>query len=117
MVYIPNRFGDPRFLRRNRIGANLFANTLLALDASTGKRLWHFQTVHHDIWDRDLPAAPNLLTITRDGKRIDAVAQIAKSGFVFVFDRDSGRPVFPIEKRAVPTSDLKGELVAHQPFP
>jgi glucose dehydrogenase/beta-glucosidase-like glycosyl hydrolase len=118
VVYIPTGSATPDFYGGNRVGANLFANTLLALDAKTGKRLWHFQTVHHDIWDRDLPAAPNLLTITRNGKRIDAVAQIAKSGFVFVFDRGSGSPLFPIEERAIPTSDLEGERAwATQPFP
>ena len=118
VVYIPTGSATPDFYGGNRAGANLFANTLLALDASTGKRLWHFQTVHHDLWDRDLPAAPNLLTVTRAGKRIDAVAQIAKSGFVFVFDRESGRPLFPIEERPVPASDLNGERAwPTQPFP
>ena len=118
VVYIPTGSATPDFYGGNRVGANLFANTLLALDAKTGKRLWHFQTVHHDLWDRDLPAAPNLLTITRDGRRINAVAQIAKSGFVFVFDRESGRPLFPIEERPVPPSDLNGERAwPTQPFP
>jgi quinoprotein glucose dehydrogenase len=118
VVYIPTGSATPDFYGGDRAGANLFANTLLALDASTGKRLWHFQTVHHDIWDRDPPAAPNLLTVTRAGERIDAVAQIAKSGFVFVFDRESGRPLFPIEERPVPGSDLSGEHAwPTQPFP
>ena len=118
IVYVPTGSATPDFYGGARLGANLFANTLLALDASTGQRLWHFQTVHHDLWDRDLPAAPNLVTVTRHGERVDAVAQITKSGFVFVFDRDSGRPLFPVEERAVPPSDLSGEQAwPTQPFP
>ncbi|MEO8579447.1 MAG: PQQ-binding-like beta-propeller repeat protein [Gemmatimonadales bacterium] len=118
IVFIPTGSATPDFYGGNRPGANLFANTLLALDAKTGKRLWHFQTVHHDLWDRDLPAAPNLVTVTRDGKRVDAVAQITKSGFVFLFDRESGAPLFPIEERAVPASDLVGEQTWRtQPYP
>jgi quinoprotein glucose dehydrogenase len=118
IVYLPTGSATPDFYGGNRIGANLFANTLLALDAATGKRLWHFQTVHHDLWDRDLPAAPNLLRVTRGGRPVDAVAQITKSGFVFLFDRVSGNPLFPIEERAVPASDLNGEKTwPTQPFP
>ena len=118
IVYVPTGSATPDFYGGARVGANLFANTLLALDATTGKRLWHFQTVHHDLWDRDLPAAPNLVTVTRDGAQVDAVAQITKSGFVFLFDRESGRPLFPIEERAVPPSDLSGEQAwPTQPFP
>lgn len=118
IVYVPTGSATPDFYGGGRHGANLFANTLLALDAATGKRIWHFQTVHHDLWDRDLPAAPNLLTVTRGGKRVDAVAQITKSGFVFVFDRASGQPLFPIEERAVPSSDLSGENTwPTQPIP
>jgi quinoprotein glucose dehydrogenase len=117
IVYIPTGSATPDFYGGNRIGANLFANTLLALEAKTGKRLWHFQTVHHDLWDRDLPTAPNLIRVTRGGRGVDAVAQITKSGFVFLFDRESGIPLFPIEERAVPASDLKGEKAWHtQPF-
>ncbi|PYP61493.1 MAG: pyrrolo-quinoline quinone, partial [Gemmatimonadetes bacterium] len=85
IVYIPTGSATPDFYGGDRIGANLFANSLLALDAKTGKRLWHFQSVHHDIWDRDLPAAPNLVTVSSGGRRVDAIAQIAKSGFVFLF--------------------------------
>ena len=118
IVYVPTGSATPDFYGGDRIGANLFANTLLALDAETGKRLWHFQTVHHDLWDRDLPAAPNLVTVTRDARRVDAVAQITKSGFVFLFDRQSGTPLFRIEERAVPASDLPGEQAwPTQPFP
>jgi quinoprotein glucose dehydrogenase len=118
IVYVPTGSATPDFYGGDRIGANLFANTLLALDARTGRRLWHFQTVHHDLWDRDLPAAPNLVTVTRDGRRVDAIAQITKSGFVFLFDRESGKPLFPVEERAVPESDLPGEQAwPTQPFP
>lgn len=118
IVYVPTGSATPDFYGGNRPGANLFANTLLALDARTGRRIWHFQTVHHDIWDRDLPAAPNLVRLTRDGQPVDAVAQITKSGFVFVFDRATGRSLFPIEERAVPPSPLAGESAwPTQPFP
>ncbi len=118
IVYIPTGSATPDFYGGNRIGANLFANTLLALDAKSGKRLWHFQTVHHDLWDRDLPAAPNLVRVTRGGRGVDALAQITKSGFVFLFDRVSGSPLFPVEERSVPASDLNGEKTSPtQPFP
>ncbi len=118
IVYIPTGSATPDFYGGARLGANLFANSLVALDARTGKRLWHFQTVHHDLWDRDLPAAPNLVTLTRHSWRIDAVAQITKSGFVFLFDRQTGQPLFPIEERGVPASDLRGEQAwPTQPFP
>ena len=118
IVYVPTGSATPDFYGGNRVGANLFANTLLALDAATGKRLWHFQTVHHDLWDRDLPAAPNLVTVTRGASRVDAVAQIAKSGFVFLFDRESGKPLFDVKERAVPASDLRGEYAwPTRPFP
>jgi quinoprotein glucose dehydrogenase len=118
IVYVPTGSATPDFYGGSRVGQTLYANTLLALDAATGKRKWHFQTVHHDIWDRDLPAAPNLLKVTRGGKTIDAVAQITKSGFVFLFDRESGAPLFPVEERPVPASDLTGEQTwATQPFP
>ncbi|PYP14705.1 MAG: pyrrolo-quinoline quinone [Gemmatimonadetes bacterium] len=118
IVFVPTGSATPDFYGGARAGANLFANALVALDAATGKRLWHFQTVHHDLWDRDLPAAPNLVTLTGHPSPIDAVAQIAKSGFVFLFDRESGKPLFPIEERAVPASNLTGERTwPTQPFP
>jgi len=118
IVYIPTGSATPDFYGGDRVGANLFANTLLALDARTGRRIWHYQTVHHDVWDRDLPAAPNLVRLTRNGKSVNAIAQIAKSGFVFVFDRETGRPLFPVEERSVPASDLQGERTwPTQPFP
>jgi quinoprotein glucose dehydrogenase len=109
IVYVPTGSASPDFHGGARKGANLYANSLVALDARTGRRIWHFQTVHHDLGDRDLPAAPNLVTVTHDGRRVDAVAQITKTGFVFLFDRETGKPLFPIEERPVPASDLAGE--------
>jgi quinoprotein glucose dehydrogenase len=118
IVFVPTGSASPDFYGGERLGQNLYANSLVALDASTGRRLWHFQTVHHDVWDRDLPATPNLVRVTRDGRAVDAVAQITKSGFVFLFDRDSGRALFPIVERPVPTSDLEGEQTwPTQPIP
>ncbi|MBE7502909.1 MAG: PQQ-binding-like beta-propeller repeat protein [Verrucomicrobiales bacterium] len=118
IVFVPTGSAAFDFWGGNRIGQNLFANCLLALDARTGRRLWHFQFVHHDLWDRDLPAPPDLLTVHRDGQRIDAVAQVTKSGHVFVFNRETGEPLFPIEERPVPPSDLQGESAwPTQPFP
>lgn len=118
IVYIPTGSAAFDFYGGNRHGANLFANTLLALDARTGNRIWHYQLVHHDIWDRDPPTTPNLFTIQRDGKTIHAVAQVTKTGFVFVFNRETGEPLFPIEERPVPASDVPGELAyPTQPFP
>jgi quinoprotein glucose dehydrogenase len=118
IVFVPTGSASYDFYGGNRKGANLFANCLLALDAENGKRIWHFQTVHHDIWDRDLPAPPNLLTVNHNGEKIDAVAQITKSGFVFLFDRNTGKPLFPIEERPVQQTDLEGEETwPTQPFP
>ena len=118
IVYVPTGSASPDFWGGDRIGANLFANSLLALDAATGRRLWHFQTVHHDILDRDLPAAPSLTTLVRNGKSVDVVAQIAKTGFVFVFDRTNGTPLFPIEEKPVPASDIPGDVAwPTQPIP
>ncbi|MEO5593234.1 MAG: PQQ-binding-like beta-propeller repeat protein [Chitinophagaceae bacterium] len=113
IVYVPTGSAAFDFYGGNRIGNNLFANCLLALDAATGKRLWHYQLVHHDIWDRDPPAPPNLVTVTRNGKKIDAVAQITKQGYVFVFNRVTGEPVFNIEEKAFPGGGIAGE----QPSP
>lgn len=118
IVYIPTGSAAYDFYGGDRIGRNLFANTLLALNARTGERVWHYQIVRHDLWDRDLPAPPNLLTITQDGKERDVVAQITKSGHVFVFDRDTGEPVFPIEEIEAPESTLPGEETwPTQPLP
>ncbi|MEK7782081.1 MAG: PQQ-binding-like beta-propeller repeat protein [Verrucomicrobiota bacterium] len=118
IVFVPTGSAAFDFWGGNRIGQNLFANCLLALDATTGKRLWHYQFVHHDLWDRDPPAPPNLLTVNRNGKSVDAVAQVTKSGHVFVFNRETGEPLFPIEERIVPQSDLQGESAwPTQPIP
>jgi quinoprotein glucose dehydrogenase len=117
-VYLP--FGTPTndWYGGHRLGNNLFAESLVCLDAKTGKRVWHFQTVHHGLWDYDLPAAPVLCDITVGGRRIKAVAQITKTGFTFVFDRTNGKPVWPIEERAVPQSKVMGERTSPtQPFP
>jgi glucose dehydrogenase len=118
IAYIP--FGTARydFYGADRHGQDLFGNSIVALDAKTGKRLWHFQTVHHDLWDYDLPTAPKLLTVKHDGKNLDVVAQPTKQGFLFVFDRVTGTPLWPIEERAVPQSDVPGEESSPtQPFP
>ena len=102
----------------NRIGQNLFGNCVLALKADTGERVWHFQVVHHDLWDYDIPCPPNLVTIERDGRKIDAVAQAMKVGHLFVLDRATGKPLFPVEERVVPKSALSGEQSwPTQPFP
>ena len=118
IVFVPT--GSPAFdfYGGNRKGKNLFGNCLLAIEAATGKLRWHYQLVHHDLWDYDLPAPPNLITIKRDEKMVDAVAQVTKMGMVFVFDRDTGEPIFPIEERPVPASSLLGEETwPTQPFP
>jgi quinoprotein glucose dehydrogenase len=118
IVYVPTEEATPDFWGGDRHGANLFANTLLALDASTGRRLWHFQIVHHDVLDKDLPTPPVLLTVTQNGRRIDAVAQGTKQGWLFVFDRVTGQPLWPIEERPVPQTSLPGEQTwPTQPFP
>jgi quinoprotein glucose dehydrogenase len=118
IVYAPTASAKYNFYGVNREGANLFADCLLALDARTGKRLWHFQMVHHDIWDYDDATAPKLLTVLDDGKKVDVVAQVSKQGFVWVFNRATGEPLWPIEERPVPRSDMPGEKTwPTQPFP
>ncbi|MDP4214232.1 MAG: pyrroloquinoline quinone-dependent dehydrogenase [Bacteroidota bacterium] len=119
ILYVPVGSAVYDFYGGKRPGDNLYANCLLALDAATGKRIWHYQTVHHDLWDRDLPTAPSLVTITKDGRKIDVVAQPTKSGFIFLFDRTTGKPVYPIEEKNVPVnSELTGEVPSPtQPFP
>ena len=113
IVYAPIGSASYDFYGGKRKGDNLFANSLLALDAATGKKIWHFQTVHHDVWDRDLPTAPALVTVEQNGKKIDAVAQPTKGGLVFLFDRTNGKPLFPIEEITVPNiSELKGEKLS-----
>lgn len=118
LVFAPTGSATYDFYGANRQGDNLFANTLLCLDANTGQRKWHFQTVRHDLWDRDLPSAPALITIKRNGRSVDAVAQITKAGHIFVLDRETGKPLFPVENRQVPTVGVDGEQVADtQPIP
>lgn len=119
MVFAPLGSASYDFYGGKRLGDNLFANSILALDAATGKKLWHFQTVHHDVWDRDLPTAPALVTVTKEGKKIDALAQPTKSGLVFLLDRTNGKPIYPIKEILVPTNtELVGEkLSPTQPWP
>ena len=118
IVYVPTGSAVPDFYGGDRVGDDLFANCLIALNAKTGERIWHFQAVRHDIWDRDFPAAPVLLTVKREGKDIDAVAQTSKQGFVYLFDRTNGAPLFPIEYHKYPASDVPGEVAAaEQPLP
>jgi len=118
ILYVPTGSAAFDFYGGDRIGDDLFADCLLALEAETGKRIWHFQAVRHDLWDRDLPSPPALLTVKRGGKRIDAIAQTTKQGFVYLFDRTNGNPLFPIEYREYPRSNLPGERTSpNQPLP
>ena len=118
IVYAPTASAKYNFYGADRTGANLFADCLLALDARTGKRLWHFQMVHHDIWDYDDATAPKLLSVRHNGQSRDVVAQVTKQGFVWVFDRMTGEPLWPVEERPVPRSDMPNEKVwPTQPFP
>ena len=118
IVFLPLGSASFDFYGSNRVGDDLFANSLLALNAETGERIWHYQTVHHDLWDRDLPTPPALVTVKHDGKSVDAAAQITKSGFVYLFERATGKPLFPIETRNYPASDAPGEVAAKtQPLP
>ena len=118
IVYLPTASAKYELYGGDRHGDNLYADCLLALDARTGKHLWHFQTVHHDLWDSDPSAAPQLVTVRHQGKTVDAVAIASKNGFLYVFDRVSGNPLWPIEERPVPKSDVPGEIAAPtQPFP
>jgi quinoprotein glucose dehydrogenase len=117
-VFVPTGSASYDFYGGDRPGDNLFANCVLALDARTGERIWHYQTVRHDLWDRDLPAPPVLVRVLHEGVQRDAVAQITKSGYVFVLDRETGEPLFPVEEVPVPASDLEGEYTAAtQPIP
>jgi quinoprotein glucose dehydrogenase len=113
IVYIPTGSVSGDFYGGTRKGKNLYGNSLIALEANTGKYKWHYQTIHHDLWDRDLPANPNLVTVNIDGKKVEAVAQITKHGYIFIFDRESGRPLFEINETPVPTTGLPGE----EPWP
>ncbi len=110
IVYVPTGSAAFDFYGGDRRGDDLFANCLIALNAETGERIWHFQGVRHDLWDRDFPSPPTLVTVNRDGKDVDAVAQTTKQGFVYLFDRVSGKPLFPIEYQKYPPSDVPGEL-------
>jgi quinoprotein glucose dehydrogenase len=118
LVFVPLGSAADDYYGANRLGDNLFANALVALRAETGERVWHFQFVKHDIWDRDLPSPPNLVVVQRDGRAIDAVAQTTKSGHLFLFERETGTPLWPIEYRRYARSDLAGEVTADsQPLP
>src|SRR6266436_118091 len=119
LIYLPTTTPSSDYYGGKRPGANLFAETLVCLDVTTGKMKWYFQTVHHGLWDWDIPSPPNLVTITIDGRRVDGVAQVTKRGDTFVFDRVTGKPVWPIVERPVPTdSDVPGEKpYPTQPFP
>jgi quinoprotein glucose dehydrogenase len=118
IVYVPTGSAASDFYGADRIGNDLFANCLLALDANTGKRIWHFQAVKHDLWDRDFPSPPNVVTVTHNGRRIDAVAQTTKHGWVYLFDRTNGKPLFPIQYKNYPPSTTPGEVASKtQPLP
>ena len=118
LAYLPLTAPTNDMYGGHRLGDNVFANTLVCVRCLTGERVWHYQIVHHDLWDYDLPAAPILADITVDGKPINAVVQLTKQAFAFVFDRATGKPVWPIEERPVPTSDTPGERTSRtQPFP
>ena len=119
IVFVPTGSASYDFYGGMRKGNNLFANCLLALNAATGKKIWHFQTIHHDVWDKDLPTPPALVTVTRDGKQVEAVAQPTKSGYIYLFERTTGKPLFPVNEVAVPVStDLIGEKISPtQPRP
>ena len=118
-LYLPTNTAAPDYYGGHRLGDNLFAESLVCLDVETGERVWHFQMVHHGLWDYDNPAAPNLIDVTVDGRSIKAVAQVTKQGFVYTFDRVTGEPIWPIEERPVPTgTNLDGEVPSPtQPFP
>ncbi|MFQ5571659.1 MAG: PQQ-binding-like beta-propeller repeat protein, partial [Rhodothermales bacterium] len=118
LVFIPTGSASPDFYGGERLGSNLFANSVVALRASTGERVWHYQVVHHDLWDYDVPAQPTLITVPRDGEDIPAVAVATKMGHLFVLHRETGEPLFPVEERPVPASTVPGEEAwPTQPFP
>ena len=118
VVYVPTGSAVMDFYGGDRIGDDLYANCLLALDAATGKRLWHYQGVHHDIWDRDFPSPPALFTLKKDGKSIQALAQTSKQGYLYLFDRVTGQSLYPIQERPYPASTVPGEIAAKtQPLP
>ena len=112
IVFVPTGSASSDFYGADRLGDNLYANSLIALNAADGKRIWHFQAIKHDIWDRDFPSPPTLVTVRRNGKTIDAVAQTSKQGWLYLFERATGVPLFPMESRQFPASDVPGELAA-----
>ena len=118
LVFVPTSSPSPDYFGGERAGDNLYANSVVALRADTGEPLWHFQTVHHDLWDYDVATPPLLFDLHKDGKTIRAIAIGSKTGNLFILDRDNGKPVFGVEERAVPTSDVPGEVASPtQPFP
>ena len=118
LLYLPTNTTAPDFYGGHRLGNNLFAESVVALDVNTGRRVWHFQTVHHGLWDYDNPAAPNLLDITVNGTRVKALAQVTKQGYVYTLDRTNGKPIWPIDEKPVPASDVPGEKASPtQPVP
>lgn len=118
LLYLPTNTTAPDFYGAHRLGDNLFAESIVAVDLKTGQRVWHFQTVHHGLWDYDNPAAPNLLDININGRRVKALAQITKQGYIYTFDRLTGAPIWPIDEKPVPPSDVPGEKASPtQPIP
>jgi quinoprotein glucose dehydrogenase len=118
LVFMGTGSASPDFYGGGRKGDNLFANCVICLEAATGKRRWHFQTLRHDLWDHDLPAVPNLVTVVQGGQKVEAVSQVTKTGYVYLFERQTGRPLFPVEDHPVPASDIQGEqAAATQPLP
>ena len=118
LLFVPTGSASPDFYGGFRIGSNLYANSLVALDANTGEYQWHFQFTHHDLWDRDPPAPPNLLNVKQEDKIVPAVAQVTKQGYVYLFHRETGKPLFSIKEKPVPSSELVGEEAwPTQPFP
>ncbi len=109
MVVVPTGSPSSDFYGGNRKGQNLYGNSVVALNAGTGEKIWHYQIVHHDLWDYDLPCPANLVTVEHDGEQIDAVAQVTKQGFLFLLDRETGEPLFPVEERPVAQSTIEGE--------
>lgn len=117
-LFVPTGSAAPDFYGGRRLGSNLYANSLIALNARTGEHIWHYQFIHHDLWDRDAPTPPNLITVTRNGKKVKAVTQLTKQGYIFVFDRTTGEPLFDIEEKTFPNSTLEGEKIwPTQPIP
>ena len=118
-VYLPTGTTTNDYYGVDRLGDNLFSETLIAVDVETGERIWHFQAVHHGLWDYDFPTHPNLVDVTVDGRDIKAIAQVSKQGFVYAFNRETGEPIWPIEERPVPQeTNMPGEVPSPtQPFP